>query len=258
MPEGDVVWQTARRLHAALAGRPLTASDFRVPRLATTDLRGRTVLEALARGKHLLIRVEGGLTVHTHLMMDGEWRFRRPGRAPYDHRVRLVLANSEWQAVGYSLGVVEVLPTAEEDRAVGHLGPDLLGPGWDTDEAVRRLRERPERAVGEALMDQTRLAGIGNVYKAEVLFLRGVNPWRPVGEIADLGGLVELARRLLDANKARHGHVTTGDLRPGRTHWVYGRAGRPCRRCGTRIRSAEQGPELRERITYWCPHCQPA
>lgn len=258
MPEGDAVWLTARRLHAALAGRALTRSDFRVPRLATADLRGRTVLEASARGKHLLTRVEGGLTVHTHLMMDGEWRFRRAaGRAPADHRVRLVLANEEWQAVGYSLGIVELLPTAEEDRAVGHLGPDLLGPGWDADEAVRRLREQPGRPIGEALLDQTRLAGIGNVYKAEVLFLRGVNPWRPVADSGDLAAMVALAHRLLDANKERHGHITTGDLRPGRTHWVYARAGHPCRRCGTKIKRADQGPEPQSRTTYWCPYCQP-
>ena len=122
MPEGDVVWLTARRLREALAGRPLTRSDFRVPRLATADLRGRTVLAAEPRGKHLLVRVEGGLTVHTHLLMEGRWRIGRGGPAPRDHRVRLVLANAEWLAAGYSLGVVELLRTADEATAVGHLG----------------------------------------------------------------------------------------------------------------------------------------
>ncbi|XRQ03516.1 DNA-formamidopyrimidine glycosylase family protein [Actinomadura welshii] len=260
MPEGDVVWLTARRLHEALAGRPLTRSDFRVPRLATADLRGRAVLEAVPRGKHLLVRVEGGLTVHTHLMMDGRWQIRRAGPPPRDHRVRLVLANAEWQAAGRSLGIVELLRTAEEDAAVGHLGPDLLDPSWDARaaaESVVRLGERPGRAIGEALLDQTRLAGIGNVYKAEVLFLRGVNPWAPVGDVPDLPALVELAHRLLDANKERHGHITTGDLGRGREHWVYGRAGRPCRRCGTRIARADQGSRAGERVTFWCPHCQP-
>jgi endonuclease-8 len=258
VPEGDTVWLAAHRLHEALAGRALTVSDFRVPRLATADLRGRTVREAASRGKHLLIRVDGGLTVHTHLMMDGTWRIRPAGRPPRDHRIRLVLGNERWLALGYSLGVVDLLRTDEEDRAVGHLGPDLLGPDWDPREAVRRLRERPERPVGEAVMDQSRLAGIGNVYKSEVCFLRGVHPWRPVGDVADLPALVELAHRLLEANKRRHGHVTTGDLRPGHEHWVYGRAGRPCRRCGTRIERAAQGPETRERVTFWCPRCQPA
>ncbi|HEX9034669.1 MAG TPA: DNA-formamidopyrimidine glycosylase family protein, partial [Streptosporangiaceae bacterium] len=154
MPEGDVVWRTARQLHGALAGQVLTRSDFRVPRYATTDLTGRTVREAISRGKHLLIRVDGGVTVHTHLKMDGSWRIS-PARAfpPRDHRVRLVQANKHWQAVGYLLGIVEVLPTAGEDRAVGHLGPDLLGPDWDTAEAVSRLRSAPERPLGEALLD---------------------------------------------------------------------------------------------------------
>lgn len=260
MPEGDVVWLTARRLREALAGRALTRSDFRVPRLATVDLRGRTVLDAVSRGKHLLVRVEGGVTVHTHLLMEGRWQIRRAGPVPRDHRVRLALANAEWLAVGYSLGLVELLRTAEEDKAVGHLGPDLLGPSWGPEtaaEAVARLEAEPGRAIGEALLDQTRLAGIGNVYKAEILFLRGVHPWTPVRDVPDLAGLVELAHKLLDVNKARHGHITTGDLARGREHWVYGRAGRPCRRCGTRVERGGQASQGGERVAYWCPRCQP-
>jgi endonuclease-8 len=258
MPEGDVVWLTARRLCEALAGRVLTRSDFRVPRFATADLRGRTVLDTVPRGKHILTRVEDGLTVHTHLLMEGRWQIRRSGPVPRDHRVRLVLANAEWQAVGYSRGLVELLRTAEEDKAVGHLGPDLLDPSWASGtaaEAVARLSEQPARPIGEALLDQTRLAGIGNVYKAEVLFLSGVNPWTRVGDVPDLPALVELSHRLLDANKERHGHITTGERGRGREHWVYGRAGRPCRRCGTRI---ERAGRTGERVTFWCPHCQPA
>jgi endonuclease VIII len=256
MPEGDVVWAAARRLHEALAGRVLTRSDFRVPRAATADLTGRSVLEVVPRGKHLLTRVEGGLTVHTHLRMEGSWRIR-PASAPVprDHRVRLVLANAEWQAVGYSLGIVELIRTGQESRVVGHLGPDLLGPDWDPAEAVRRLREDPARPIGEALLDQTRLAGIGNLYKAETLFLRGVDPWRPVGEVDDLEGMVELARRLLNANKERVDQSTTGTKRPGETTWVYGR--RTCRRCGGRIRRTDQGGPAQERVTFWCPTCQP-
>jgi endonuclease VIII len=257
VPEGDTVWLTARRLHEALAGRVLTRSDVRVPRYATTNLAGRTVTEVVARGKHLLIRVEGGITVHTHLRMDGSWRVRPAGeRIGGGHRIRLVLANDIWQAVGYQLGIVEVLPTAREASVVGHLGPDLLGPDWDEAEAARRLRATPGRAIGEALLDQRNLAGIGNLYKAEVLFLRGVDPWRPVGEVAALDALVTTAQRLMDANKERFSQVTTGVQRPGEQTWVYGRAGRACRRCGTPIRSAEQGAETAERITFWCPHCQ--
>jgi endonuclease-8 len=257
VPEGDTVWLTARRLHEALAGRALTRSDVRVPRYATTNLAGRTVTEVAARGKHLLIRVEGGITVHTHLRMDGSWRVR-PARECIggSHRIRLLLANDTWQAVGYQLGIVEVLPTAREASVVGHLGPDLLGPDWDEAEAVRRLRAAPARAIGEALLDQRNLAGIGNLYKAEVLFLRGVDPWRPVGEVTGLDALVTTAQQLMDANKERFSQVTTGVRRPGQQTWVYGRAGRPCRRCGNLIRAAEQGGDTTERITFWCPHCQ--
>lgn len=258
MPEGDVVWLAARRLGEALSGRVLTRSDFRVPRFATTDLAGRRVTESLSRGKHLLLRVEGDLTVHTHLRMDGSWRVRpATDSVPSGHRVRLILANDSWQAIGYQLGIVEVLATAHEASVTGHLGPDLLGPGWDAAEAVHRLRGDAVRPVGEALLDQRNLAGIGNLYKAEVLFLRGINPWRPVGEIADLAALARLAQRLLDANKSRIGQVTTGCWRRGEETWVYGRAGRPCRRCGTRINTAAQGSDPEARVTFWCPHCQP-
>ena len=251
------MWLTARRLHQALAGRVLTRSDFRVPRYATTNLTGRVVTEAVSRGKHLLIRTGDGITVHTHLRMDGSWRVRPAReRVANTHRIRLILANAEWQAVGYQLGVVEVLPTASERTVVGYLGPDLLGPDWDPAEAERRLRGDPARPVGEALLDQRNLAGIGNVYKAELLFLRGINPWRPVGEVADVAALVGLAQQLLEANKERFGMITTGVARRGEQTWVYGRAGRPCRRCGTPVKSADQGRNTEERITYWCPRCQ--
>jgi endonuclease-8 len=257
MPEGDVVWQTARRLHEALAGRALTRSDFRVPRLATVDLTGDVVTEAVSRGKHLLTRTRNGLTVHTHLRMDGNWRVRPADeRIRDDHRIRLVLANEDWQAIGYQLGVVELIRTSGESQVTGHLGPDLLSPDWDSAEAVRRLSAKPDRPIGEALLDQRNLAGIGTWFCAEMLFLRGIDPWRPVGSVEDLDALVDLGHRLLDANKTRPGHTSTGDLRPGRESWVYGRPGRPCRRCGTVIRRGEQGPPGQERLRFWCPNCQ--
>ncbi|MEV6156732.1 DNA-formamidopyrimidine glycosylase family protein [Nonomuraea sp. NPDC052129] len=258
MPEGDAVYRTAARLRGALDGRILTRSDFRVPRHATADLSGRTVLESLSRGKHLLTRVEGGLTVHTHLRMDGSWRVLPAGRrtAPGD-QIRLVLANERWQAVGVRLGVVDLLKTADEHRVVGHLGPDLLGDDWDPAEAVRRLREAPERTIGEALLDQRNLSGIGTIYRAETLFLRGIWPWRKVGDIEDLDALVTLAQRLLAANRTHAATVTTGDRRPAGQTWVYGRAGRPCRRCGTRISRGEMGAQPQERLILWCGDCQP-
>ncbi len=204
-----MVWRTARKLDDALTGRVLTRSDFRVPRYATTDLTGRTVTETVSRGKHLLTRVEGDITVHTHLKMEGNWRVSpATGYQLRDHRIRLILANERWQAIGYQLGTVEVVRTSREDQVVGHLGPDLLGPDWDAAEAVRRLSEDPDRTIGEAMLDQRNVAGIGTIYRAESLFLRGVNPWQRVGDVRNLPGLLEMARRLLDANKARPETVT--------------------------------------------------
>ncbi|HSZ41624.1 MAG TPA: DNA-formamidopyrimidine glycosylase family protein [Trebonia sp.] len=273
MPEGDVVWYTAHRLHGALAGRVLTRSDFRVPRFAAVDLRGQLVTEAVSRGKHLLIRTNAGLTVHTHLKMEGSWRIRpadadraggpRAGglRGAGSDRIRLLLANAEWVATGYQLGITEVLRTRHEDRVVGHLGPDLLDPDWDEarrDEAVARLGADANKArpIGEALLDQRNLAGIGTWYLAETLFLRGIDPSRPVGEVEDLRALVDLGHQLLDANKTGFDQVATGDSRRGRRSWAYGRAGQPCRRCGTPIKRGEQGPAGQERLRFWCPKCQ--
>jgi endonuclease VIII len=257
MPEGDVAWRTARELDAALAGRVLVRSDFRVPRYATTDLTGRSVTGAISRGKHLLIRVDGDVTVHSHLRMEGSWRISRANGFPLrDHRIRIVLANDTWQAVGHQLGIAEIIRTSRQSATVGYLGPDLLGPDWDADEAVRRLLAAPARAIGEALLDQRSLAGIGNLYKAETLFLRGVSPWRPVGDVDSLPEMVEIARRLLAANKDRIGQITTGNAARGEQTWVYGRAGRPCRRCGAMIRRADQGQVAEERVTFWCPACQ--
>ena len=259
MPEGDTVWLAGRRLHDALAGQPLTRSDFRVPQLATVDLSGRTVAEVVSRGKHLLTRVEDDLTLHTHFRMDGSWHLYRHGERWHggpDWQVRVLLENAGWQAVGYRLPVVELLPRDREADAVGHLGPDVLGPDWDLDEAVRRLAADPAREVGEALLDQRNLAGIGNLYKTESLFLHGTTPWTRVGEVADLPRLVDRAARLLAANKETVRQVTTGDPRRGRGHWVFERAGRPCLRCGTPVVSAEQGRAPYQRISYWCATCQ--
>ncbi|MFD5211989.1 Fpg/Nei family DNA glycosylase [Streptomyces anulatus] len=297
MPEGDTVLQTATRLHEALAGQVLTRSDLRVPRFATADLSGRTVLDVTARGKHLLTRIEGGLTLHSHLRMDGAWRVYAPDerwRGGPGHQIRAILANAEHTAVGYRLPVLELLRTSEEDRAVGHLGPDLLGHDWDPGRALDRLLAAPERPLGEALLDQRNLAGIGNVYKCELCFLARVTPWLPVGALPDgaLPRLVTLAERLLNANRDRPTRTTTitSELRtppgppsppsataaPGATAatpaparaparprspqpvrvqerlYVYGRARRPCLRCGTPIRLADQD----DRPTYWCPGCQ--
>lgn len=269
MPEGDTVWHTAQRLHTALAGQYLTRSDLRVPRFATADLTGRTVLDVTPRGKHLLTRLEGGLTLHSHLRMDGSWQVYGPGerwRGGPAHQIRAILGNEARTAVGYRLPVLELIRTADEAKVVGHLGPDLLGPDWDADIALANLLADRARPLGEALLDQRNLAGIGNVYKSELAFLARVTPWLPVGELpADTGErLVVTAHRLLEANKDRFDRHTTATApgatgagrRPGPRLHVYGREGQPCLRCGTPIRKADQGDGSRERPTYWCPRCQ--
>lgn len=259
MPEGDSVYLAAKRMHDGLAGRLLTRTDFRVPQLATTDLAGRHVLSVVPRGKHMLTRIEGGLTLQTHFKMDGTWHLYRPGQrwnGP-QWQVRVVLRTPERVAVGFRLPVVALIRTSAEESVVGHLGPDLLGPDWDADEALRRLLADPLREIGTALLDQRNLAGLGNLWRCEVLFLRGISPWTPVGEIPDLPGLVDLSYRLLQANKDRPAQTSTGSTLRGQTSYVVGRSRKPCRRCGTSIRKVEQGVPPQQRETYWCPHCQP-
>lgn len=257
MPEGDTVYQAAKRLRAALAGTTLTRTDFRVPAFATIDLSGEPVHEVLSRGKHLLIRV-GGSTIHSHLKMEGAWHVYGHGerwrRAAF--KARAVLENDAHVVVGWELGILEVIPTALEHTVVGHLGPDLLGPDWDAATAVANLRSDPDRPIAVALLDQRNLAGLGNVYANELDFLTGVLPTRPVGDVPDLERTVELAHRLITANKDRVQRTTTGNVR-GQTSWVYGRGGQRCSRCGTIIEQGELGAsDLELRVSYWCPHCQ--
>jgi endonuclease VIII len=256
MPEGDNVWQTARRL-SALTGEVLTRSDFRVPSLATTDLAGRQVIKTVSRGKHLLTRLENDVTIHSHLKMEGRWdvqpagsRWRRPA-----HEARAVLVTDSHEAIGFSV-LLDVVPTTEEHTLVGHLGPDLLGPDWDAEEAVRRIAAGPDVPIGQALLDQRNLAGLGNVYRAEICFLAGLDPRTPVRDVPDLPRLVTRAHQLITANRDRPDRITTGDRRPGRRLWIYRRRG-PCLRCGTAIEVGELGPEGQERALWWCPRCQP-
>jgi endonuclease-8 len=258
VPEGDTVFRTAQHLDQALAGRPLTVSDVRVPKYASVDLVGSTVENVVSRGKHLLTRV-GDYSIHTHLKMEGSWHIYRHGtrwRRPA-YQARIVLENADWVTVGFELGLVEVIEREREEEVVGYLGPDLLGPDWDAEEAVRRLEAQGDREIDVALLDQRNLAGLGNEYVNELCFLRGLLPERPVAEVRDLPGVVALAHRLIVANRDRVDRTMTGDTRPGRQTWVYGREGQPCRRCGTRIRRGSLGAnQLAQRVTYWCPVCQ--
>ncbi len=260
MPEGDTVWRTARRLDKALSGRLLTTCDIRVPQWAEVDLTGRPVLETVSRGKHLLTRFEQ-VTLHTHLKMEGSWHVYRGGsawRSPA-FQARVVLATESWQAVGFRLGRVDLVSRDDEHTVVGHLGPDLLGADWSIDGAARRVCSLPDRPVGEALLDQRNLSGVGNMYKAEVCFLLGVHPDTPVGQVDVVPQLLDKAHRLLVLNRDRAEQTTTGNTRRGHRLWVYARAGLPCRRCATSIASATSAVDSpsQGRVNYWCPSCQP-
>jgi endonuclease-8 len=271
MPEGDTLARIAAGLRPHLAGRRVIAARARVPGPQVQRVVGATIADVLAAGKNLLIRFDNGLELRTHLRMRGTWHRYRPGepwrRAP--GRAVLVLEVPGAVAVCFDAPVVELFETRAETihPSLGRLGPDFLDAAFDADEARRRLRA-PERVATEisvALLDQRALAGIGNVVKSETLFIERVDPFARVGDLDDaaLDRLIATARRILVESSARSRgpeRVTTVDpvtrrpLAPGPL-WVYRRAGRPCRRCGTLIRSAAQGTDL-PRTTYWCPACQ--
>jgi len=256
MPEGDTVFRTAAMLREALVGTTLTRCDVRVPRYATVDLSGRVVDEVLSRGKHLFIRV-GDASIHSHLKMDGSWRVTRGGRpARADHTVRIILETGDVRAAGVDLGVLEVLDRAHDLDAVAHLGPDPLGDDWDPRRAAANLAAEPARPIAAALLDQRVLAGVGNVYCNELCFVFGRLPTSAVSTLPDPLRVMTRTREMLWANRLRTNRTTTGNRRPGEELWVYGRAGRPCRRCGTPIRRAESSDATGERVTYWCPSCQ--
>jgi endonuclease VIII len=262
VPEGDTVYLAGKRLRAALAGQRLVRGELRHPRLVEHDLAGRTVTDVVSVGKHLFTRFDDGRSLHSHFRMDGSWHLYRPGMAWQRpaHEARAVLATDERVAVGFALHDLELLPTADEHRLVGHLGPDLLDPAWSDEhaaEALRRLTARGSSEIGLVLLEQRVMAGVGNLYKTEVCFLRGVSPWTLTRDVPDPAIMIALARKLLLRNADRPEQSTTGELGRGRQHWVFERGGQRCRRCGTRIRTAEQGDGVYARLAYWCPTCQP-
>jgi endonuclease-8 len=271
VPEGDAIHRTARTLHRALAGREVIRFESVFPKLTRihddTPVTGRTVDSVAAAGKHVLIRLSGGLTLRTHMRMNGSWhvyrpdeRWRRPGRD-----MRIVLATAEYVAVGFNIPVAEFFDPRGEARQddLRAMGPDLLGETFDEDEAIRRVRQHDDEEIADVLLNQRVVAGIGNIYKCETLFLCGVNPFARTSTRTDdtIRTLLRTARRYLQVNAAKRGGgiVTyTGFRRErgtGGRHYVYGRVGRPCRRCATAIRLQTQGPHAR--LTYWCPVCQP-
>ena len=266
MPEGDTIFRTAAVLRSVLVGERVDAARARpgpglrrVPDLS--KVVGATITSVAARGKHLLIDFDNGLTLRSHLRMRGSWHRYRPGepwRLP-ESQANAILETAGAVAVAFNTPTLELMTDAgmARDRSLRELGPDLLGVEFDVDEAVLRLRHRDREQLGNALLDQRAVAGIGNVVKSETAFIERMDPWAFVGDFSDdeLKGAMRTARRLLQANTRGGARVTTGNPRRGQELWVYGRAGRPCRRCGTRIETRRQG-EL-ARSTYWCPRCQP-
>jgi endonuclease VIII len=261
MPEGDTIHRAAAQLRSVLVGRTLTRVDL--PRLPPPwPAVGAEVTAVEARGKHLLVRCSDGLTLHTHQQMTGSWHLYAPGerwrKSP--RAARAVLAVPSAVAVCFASPVVEVLDARAEARhpALRRLGPDLCDPGADVDEAARRLvrLSTPARTIGEALLDQRIACGVGNVYRCDVLFLHGVHPTTPVGDLdaATRRSLLTTAGELLRANLDGTSRTTVRGGAAG-SLWVYGRGGRPCRRCGTAIASAHLGDHAR--LVYWCPTCQP-
>jgi endonuclease VIII len=256
VPEGDTVWRTAHRLDDVLAGREVVRFELRVPQAALVDLTGETIHGVVPRGKHILHRI-GEWTLHSHLKMEGSWHVYRRGerwRAPA-YTARAVVGTAANDTIGFDIADIAVVPTRDEERLVGYLGPDPLSDEWDPAEAARRLGADP-RAVHVAVLDQRNVAGFGNEYANEILFVRGILPTRPATE-TDAAGIVDTGARMIRTNRDRRDRTFTGDARPGRTTWVYRREGRPCRRCGTVIRGGSLGADpTTERIVFWCPNCQ--
>jgi endonuclease VIII len=274
MPEGDTIFRTARRLQQALAGRTITRFESVMPGLAgpaiPERLRGRQIESVRAHGKWLVIHLSGDLGLLTHMRMHGSWHVYRPGERWQRSRagLRILIEADAFVAVAFEVPVAELLTGQALARhpALLALGPDLLDETFDAQEAARRIREQGRRPINEVLLDQRVLAGVGNVFKSEVLFAVAINPLAPAGLLDDaqLSAIVSTARRLLRANvQEETGRTrltwtgyrrTTGRADPRAALWVYGRTGQGCRRCGTPIVAAKQGADAR--LTFWCPQCQ--
>ncbi|MFQ6172688.1 Fpg/Nei family DNA glycosylase [Oryzobacter sp. R7] len=261
MPEGDTVHRTADRLHRALEGAVVERSDLRWPSIADADLRGATTVEVVARGKHVLHRLDSGTTLHSHLRMEGQWRVEHPGpdteRALRRRDLRAAVLTSSWSAIGLRLGMLDLVLTAREGEVVGHLGPDVLGPDWDPDEVTRRVTGSTA-LVGDLLLDQRVLAGVGTFWASELLFIERVHPWTPGRDLDPerVRALLERLHRLMAAAARTGWQGSTGIQRAGEEAYVHARSGRPCRRCGDTVRVAMTGTAPRERTMFSCPTCQ--
>jgi endonuclease VIII len=263
VPEGDTIFQTAAALRPLLVGRPILAARARTPGPAIDRVIGSSVTSVEPIGKHMLIRFDNGLALHTHLRMAGTWHRYAPGE-PWKipaWRARVVLEVPEHVVVCFNAPIAELMDerAIELHPALQTLGPDLLAAEFPIDVAVQRLKTRPEFEIAEALLDQRVMAGVGNVFKSEILFSESVHPWTRVSALDDatLLRLVTTARRLLLENVRSgqpHRVTTRGDPSATGSVFVYGRANLPCTRCRTRIQTHRQG--TLNRPTYWCPQCQ--
>jgi endonuclease VIII len=275
VPEGDTIYRAARTLHTALAGQRVTRFETVLAHLTRVDadhpIAGRMLERVEARGKHVLMWLdsggEGSLVLRTHMRMHGSWHIYRPGERWQRPRreMRIVIETAPYVAVAFAVPVAEFVAAEalERDGPVAELGPDLLSDTVDSAEAVTRLAARADMEIADALLDQRAVAGIGNVFKSEILFAARLNPFTKVGTLTDaeLARIVAIAVRQMRANITdaapgmAHGRRTTNRLDPAAGLWVYGRRGQACRRCGTPIQRARQGPDMRS--TYWCERCQP-
>jgi len=274
MPEGDTIFRAARTLNRALAGHVVTRFETQLPQLSRIDedhpIAGRTIERVDATGKWMRIWFSGDLLLLTHMLMSGSWHIYRPGEAWQQPRIRMRVAihTADFVAVAFQVPIAE-FHTAESlsrHRSVQNLGPDVLASDFDEETAAARLRENPSVEIGEALLQQSIVSGLGNVFKSEVCFAAGVNPFDPVKKLSDsqLLSLMHHARRFLQSNvtDASGGKIvtytgprrTTGRVNESERLWVYKRAGEPCRNCGTPILSRKQG--IYARVIFWCPRCQ--
>lgn len=264
MPEGDTIFRIARTLNRALAEQQVVAFEAAYAHLTRVDdespLVGRTIERAEPHGKWLLIYFSGDLILATHMRMKGSWHLYRVGeRWQLGHQhMRIRLRTKDFEAVAFDVPVAQFYTkeTLAKQSAIPGLGPDVLATSFAVDEAVSRIRAHPQDEIAELLLNQRVMAGVGNIYKSEVCFACGVNPFRLVKDLSDreIDCLIDRARKLMAVNVIESPRRTTGSLEPGARMWVYRREGRPCRRCGTPIKMRKHG--IHARSTYWCPECQ--
>lgn len=277
VPEGDVLLRAARRLHHALAGDRLTRAELRWGELGSRNLVGMTVNESVSYGKNSLIRFDSGLTLHSHLKMDGTWWVERTTTPPAPHRdprIRILLGTDEWTCVSRLTGAVHLVRTRDEGQVVGHLGPDLLGgqrgastttvpdfPGIaaSAQSAARRLGDPDLATIGAILLNQRIAAGIGTIYLAESLWITRVHPHTRAATLplATLERIYRTASALMARSAEAVSHTATGDLRRGRRTHVHGRERLPCRRCGQPLAKTTVGRFPADRPAFFCPGCQP-